>query len=80
MAVDTFFHQLGLPIYVSAPGLVHVAPAGLHQLMIAHDVGSAITGPVRGDLYFGAGPEALAYAGITKHRCTFTVLQPVQQP
>jgi membrane-bound lytic murein transglycosylase A len=80
LAVDTAFHALGLPIYVSSPGMTHVAPGGFNRLMIAHDVGSAIKGPERGDIYFGTGMEALALAGITKHAGSFTVLQPVAMP
>ena len=80
LAVDTAFHALGAPIYVSAPSMTHVSPDGFHRLMIAHDVGSAIKGPERGDIYFGTGPDALALAGITKHPGTFFVLQPVDAP
>jgi membrane-bound lytic murein transglycosylase A len=76
LAVDTAFHALGLPVYVSAPAMMHVAPGGFHRLMIAHDVGSAIKGPERGDIYFGTGEPALALAGITKHAGTFHVLLP----
>jgi membrane-bound lytic murein transglycosylase A len=77
MAVDTAFHMLGMPIYVSAPSMTHVAPEGFNRLMIAHDVGSAIKGPERGDLFFGSGGAALALAGITKHHGHFHVLHPV---
>ena len=77
MAVDTAFHSLGQPVYVTAPAMTHVAPGGFHRLMITHDVGSAIKGPERGDLYFGSGLEALAFAGITKHPGVFHVLRPV---
>jgi hypothetical protein len=35
--------------------------------MIAQDVGSAIKGPERGDIYFGSGEAAGRLAGITKH-------------
>ena len=78
LAVDTAFHQLGLPIYVSAPGMNHVSAGGLNRLMVAHDVGSAIKGPERGDVYFGTGEKALAFAGVTKHAVTFYVLLPVE--
>ncbi len=77
LAVDTTFHPLGSLIYVSSPSMSHVGPVGLQRLMVAHDVGSAITGPERGDIFFGSGPAALALAGITKHAASFTVLTPV---
>ena len=78
LAVDTAFHALGLPIYVSAPEMTHVGPGGLRRVMVAHDVGSAIKGPERGDVYFGSGDAALALAGVTKHVATFFVLLPVE--
>lgn len=77
LAVDTAYHAIGTPIYVSAPTLAHAGPPGKFQrLMIAHDVGSAIKGPERGDIFFGSGETAGARAGITKHPCQFFVLLP----
>ena len=77
LAVDTGYHALGTPIYVSAPGIVHAGkPDGFNRLMIAQDVGSAIKGPERGDLYFGSGDEAGKLAGVTKHPGRFYVLAP----
>ncbi|WP_244534656.1 MltA domain-containing protein [Hyphomicrobium sp. CS1GBMeth3] len=77
LAVDTAFHALGTPIYVSAPQL---KPWGgqkpFARLMIAQDVGSAIRGPERGDLYFGSGDEAGRRAGATKHAGRFFALLP----
>jgi membrane-bound lytic murein transglycosylase A len=77
LAVDTGFHALGTPIYVSAPTLEpwDDAPA-FARLMIAQDVGSAIRGPERGDIYFGSGDEAGRLAGGTKHPGRFFVLLP----
>ena len=80
LAVDTAFHALGTPIYVTSPAMTHVKPDGFHRLMIAHDVGSAIKGPERGDVFFGTGPEALGLAGITKHAGSFFVLAPRPVP
>jgi membrane-bound lytic murein transglycosylase A len=77
LAVDAGFHTLGLPIYVTSDALTHATPkGGFHRLMIAQDVGSAIKGPERGDLYFGSGDEAGKIAGITKHPGRFFVLTP----
>ena len=45
--------------------------------MIAEDVGSAIVGPARADIFFGAGDAAGARAGAIRHRGAFTVLLPV---
>ena len=44
--------------------------------MIAQDVGSAIKGPERGDIYFGSGEKAGKLAGMTKHPGSFFVLLP----
>ncbi len=68
LAVDTAVHTLGAPVYVSAPTLTHALKGKpYNRLMIAQDVGSAIRGPERGDIYFGSGDAAGRLAGITKH-------------
>ncbi len=77
LAVDTRYHAIGLPVFVTAPVLTHATgPRGFHRLMIAQDVGSAIVGPERGDIYFGSGPEAGDLAGVTQHPGNFFVLLP----
>jgi len=76
LAVDPAFHALGAPIFVSSPAMTHMGADGFNQLMVAHDVGSAIKGPERGDIFYGTGEAALVGAGITKHPGTFFVLVP----
>ena len=81
LAVDASVHTLGSPVYVVAPTLRHASPnirprRPFQRLMVAQDVGSAIRGPERGDIYFGSGDAAGALAGVTKHRGQFFVLQP----
>ena len=77
LAVDTAHHTLGMPIYVTGEGMTHVNKAGgFQRLMIAQDVGSAIKGPERGDIYFGSGDAAGRLAGVTKHAGKFIVLLP----
>jgi membrane-bound lytic murein transglycosylase A len=77
LAVDTAHHALGLPIYIAAEGMTHVNKSGVfNRLMIAQDVGSAIKGPERGDIYFGSGKAAGQLAGVTKHPGKFIVLLP----
>ena len=44
--------------------------------MVAQDTGSAIIGPARADLYFGAGEEAGAIAGRIRHQGRFVMLMP----
>lgn len=78
LAVDAGRHALGLPIFVNAPTLTHAPGAtnGFRRLMIAQDVGAAIRGPERGDIFFGHGPEAGALAGQTKSAGEFFLLLP----
>lgn len=82
LAVDTAHHAIGLPVYVSAASLSHITrdDGGFHRLMVAQDVGSAIRGPERGDIYVGSGPKAGSVAGITKHPGNFFVLLPRDLP
>lgn len=78
LAVDTAYHALGTPIYVSSPSLKHAtrSDTGFNRLMIAQDVGSAIKGPERGDIFFGSGDKAGRIAGVTKHPGHFFILEP----
>ena len=76
LAVDPGFHALGLPVFVDAPDLTHITGKGFQQLMVGQDVGSAIRGPQRGDIYAGSGPAAGAIAGVTKQVGRFFVLLP----
>jgi len=81
LAVDTSYHTLGTPIYLSvpdlSPGPSHATKGGgFNRLMVAQDVGSAIRGPERGDIYFGSGAKAGKLAGTTRHAGNFFVLLP----
>ena len=60
MAVDTSLHAGGVPMFVQtdAPSL----GGTWSGLLVSQDTGGAIKGPVRGDLYFGTGPQAGAAA------------------
>lgn len=60
MAVDTSLHAGGVPMFVQtdAPSL----GGTWSGLVVSQDTGGAIKGPVRGDLYFGTGPQAGAAA------------------
>lgn len=78
LAVDRKLHTYGTPIFVeadlplSAPGTAEP----FRRLMIAQDTGSAIVGPARADLFFGAGDAAGAVAGRIRHPGKFTILVP----
>ncbi len=78
LAVDTQYHRLGVPVYVTAPTLtaLNTDGSGFSRLMVAQDVGSAIKGPQRGDIYLGSGDKAGRLAGTTKHPGSFFVLLP----
>jgi membrane-bound lytic murein transglycosylase A len=46
------------------------------RLMIAQDTGSAIVGPARADIYYGAGDEAGKIAGRLRNPGMFALLMP----
>jgi membrane-bound lytic murein transglycosylase A len=79
LAVDRKYMPLGVPLWLSGgmPGLNEGEPdRKLHRLLVAQDTGGAIRGPVRGDLFWGFGPEAESGAGRMKHRGKLWVLLP----
>jgi membrane-bound lytic murein transglycosylase A len=76
LAVDAAYHKLGTPVFVNAPDLMTPKGKPFRRLMIAQDVGSAIRGKQRGDIYWGSGDKAGAIAGVTKHQARFYVLLP----
>jgi len=73
MAVDPAYMPLGVPVWLDTH-----APDGapLQRLMVAQDVGSAIKGPIRGDLFWGTGETALEFAGRMKNSGRYYVLLP----
>ena len=77
LAVDLKFHGLGAPMWIDA-----TAPdesggnVAFRRLVISQDTGGAIRGPVRGDVYWGAGPRAAEIAGRMAHRGRLYVLLP----
>jgi membrane-bound lytic murein transglycosylase A len=73
-------HQYGTPFFIEAdlPIEGRKASSPFRRLMIAQDTGSAIIGPARADLYWGAGEEAGRTAGRIRHRGRFVMLLPRQ--
>ncbi len=76
LAVDAAYHKLGTPVFVAAPQAPTPDGKPFRRLMIAQDVGSAIRGKERGDIYWGSGAEAGAIAGVTKTEARFYILLP----
>ncbi len=77
IAVDRFLHVYGTPFYISGDLPVDSEkPGPFRRLMIAQDTGSAIVGPARADLYFGAGADAGKIAGRLRYPAQFAMLVP----
>ena len=79
LAVDRGYLPLGAPIWldIMAPSAAAGAPdRSLRRLVVAQDTGGAIKGPLRGDLFWGFGPEAEAVAGRMKHPGSYVLLLP----
>ena len=78
IAVDKALHVYGTPFFIE--GELPIESAQSHtpfrRLMIAQDTGSAITGPARADLYFGAGADAGRVSGRLRHAMRFVILVP----
>jgi membrane-bound lytic murein transglycosylase A len=78
IAVDKSLHVYGTPFFIAGelPIESDKAKTPFRRLMIAQDTGSAITGPARADLYFGAGPDAGKVSGRLKNNMRFVMLVP----
>ncbi len=79
LAVDRKFHALGVPVFLDTTLPMDEAgtPGQLFErLMITQDTGGAINGPVRGDVFFGAGDEAAKFAGRMKQMGRMYVFLP----
>src|SRR5207237_8755404 len=77
IAVDRL-HDYGTPFFIEAKLAIEstksVSP--FHRLMIAQDTGSAIVGPARADLYWGAGDDAARIANRIHNPGRFVMLLP----
>jgi len=80
IAVDKRAIALGLPVWLSTSQPYDAktsAPKALNRLVFAQDVGSAITGAVRADLFTGTGEAAGELAGRMQWPGRMWVLLPV---
>jgi len=76
LAVDRKLHTFGSPVWISTHLALPKADAPCRRLMIAHDTGTAIVGPARGDFYGGSGDAAGDIAGKIQHDTDFFVFVP----
>ena len=78
IAVDKALHVYGTPFFIEGelPIESEQSKTPFRRLMISQDTGSAIVGPARADLYFGAGAEAGRVSGRLRHNARFAMLVP----
>jgi len=81
LAVDRHYTRYGTPIWVSTylpqkSGNKIAHGDTLNRLMVAQDTGGAITGPVRGDIFWGLGQRAEWLAGHMQSHGKMWVLLP----
>jgi membrane-bound lytic murein transglycosylase A len=78
IAVDRALHVYGTPFFIEGelPIESEQSKTPFRRLMIAQDTGSAIVGPARADLYFGAGADAGRVSGRLRHNMRFLMLVP----
>ena len=75
LAVDSKFMPYGVPVWLDAEDPLD-GRQRLRRLLVAQDTGGAIRGPVRGDVFWGHGPQAEQAAGVMKSRGSYVLLLP----
>jgi len=78
LAVDLRYHTPGALLWrdTVVPGADGGAEEIFLRLMVAQDTGSAILGPIRGDIFFGSGEGAGDIAGAMKAKGRLVALVP----
>lgn len=80
LAIDRKHLPLNAPMFLSAshpdPNSRQAPSVPLQQLMITQDTGGAIRGGIRGDVFWGFGPEAEEIAGRMAHSGRYYLLLP----
>jgi membrane-bound lytic murein transglycosylase A len=78
IAVDNALHLYGTPFFIQAdlPLTGEKRSFSFDRLMIAQDTGSAIVGPARADIFWGAGDRAGQLANHVHHPGKFALLVP----
>ncbi len=75
LAVDPRHVPFGVPVWLDTVDPLEPTQP-LSRLLVAQDTGSAIRGPVRGDLFWGFGDDAATRAGLMKHPGRYFLLLP----
>ncbi len=75
LAVDHGLYPYGMPIWLDADAVTD-QDEPIKRLMVGQDTGGAIKGPVRGDVFWGSGDEALRKAGQMKSKGSMWLLLP----
>ena len=78
IAVDKALHVYGTPFFIEGelPIESEQSKTPFRRLMVAQDTGSAIVGPARADIYYGAGVDAGRVSGRFRHNMRFVILVP----
>jgi membrane-bound lytic murein transglycosylase A len=78
IAIDRHLHLYGTLFWIEAdlPIASEAPETKFRRLMVGQDTGSAIIGPARADIYFGAGDEAGRIGGRIKQPARFVMLVP----
>jgi membrane-bound lytic murein transglycosylase A len=74
VAVDRAFIPLGAPLFLDTTDPLDGSK--FQRLMMAQDIGGAIKGAVRADIFYGWGPDAEAHAGKMRGQGRAFVLLP----
>lgn len=72
VAVDQTYIPLGAPVWIR----MDAGSRSIRQLMVAQDVGSAINGAQRADIFYGTGMVAGEKAGIIRYSGEIITLVP----
>lgn len=78
LAVDKHYIPMGVPLLLNTEYQVskESKPKTLSRLMIAQDTGGSIRGPIRGDIYWGAGDKAMQIASLMSNPGDYWLLLP----
>lgn len=78
IAVDKHYIPMGMPLFLNTdyPMNKEGQLKTLSRVMIAQDTGGSIRGPIRGDIYWGAGDKAMKIASLMSNIGDYWLLLP----